>query len=84
MLHYHLGSQIPNIRNIRTAVSEVCRMYVNLVQEGAKMGILNVGGDLAVDYDGSHSNSSSSANYTVDEYAVDIVEVIMDQVSLRV
>ncbi len=77
MLHFHLGSQIPNIRNIRAAVSEGCRFYVNLVQEGAKMGIINVGGGLAVDYDGSHTNFASSSNYTVDEYAADVVEVIM-------
>jgi len=77
MLHFHLGSQIPNIRSVRAAVSEGCRFYVNLVQEGARMGILNVGGGLAVDYDGSHTNFASSSNYTVDEYAADVVEVIM-------
>lgn len=77
MLHFHLGSQIPNIRNIRAAVSEGSRFYVNLVHEGAKMGIINVGGGLAVDYDGSHTNFASSSNYTMDEYAADVVEVIM-------
>jgi arginine decarboxylase len=77
MLHYHLGSQIPNIRSIRAGITEAGRMYVDLVKEGAKMGILNVGGGLAVDYDGSHSNFASSANYTMDEYAADIVEGIM-------
>lgn len=77
MLHFHLGSQVPNIRSIRQAVSEGCRFYVNLVREGARMGIINVGGGLAVDYDGSHTNFASSSNYTVDEYAADVVEVIM-------
>ncbi len=77
MLHFHLGSQIANIRNIRAAISEGSRFYVNLVQEGAKMGIINVGGGLAVDYDGSHTNFSSSSNYTVDEYAADVVETVM-------
>jgi arginine decarboxylase len=77
MLHFHLGSQIPNIRNIRAAVSEGSRFYVNLVREGARMGILNVGGGLAVDYDGSHTNFASSSNYTIDEYAVDVVETVM-------
>ncbi|HEY8240717.1 MAG TPA: biosynthetic arginine decarboxylase, partial [Kiritimatiellia bacterium] len=77
LLHYHLGSQIPNIRSIRAGITEAGRMYVDLVKEGAKMGILNVGGGLAVDYDGSHSNFASSANYTMDEYAADIVEGIM-------
>ncbi|MGA1529682.1 MAG: biosynthetic arginine decarboxylase [Kiritimatiellia bacterium] len=76
MLHYHLGSQIPNIRNIRTGALEAARMYVNLVKEGARMGLMNVGGGLAVDYDGSHTNFSSSANYRIDEYAADIVEML--------
>jgi arginine decarboxylase len=79
MLHYHLGSQIPNIRSIRAGIVEAGRMYVDLVREGARMGMLNVGGGLAVDYDGSHSNFASSANYTVDEYAADIIESIMER-----
>lgn len=77
MLHYHIGSQIPNIRSVRAAASEACRFYVDLVKEGAKMGVLNAGGGLAVDYDGSHTNFQSSSNYAVDEYAADIVEVVM-------
>lgn len=77
MLHYHIGSQIPNIRSIRAAASEACRFYADLVKEGARMGILNVGGGLAVDYDGSHTNFPSSSNYAMDEYAADIVEVVM-------
>ena len=80
MLHYHLGSQIPNIRHIRMAIAEACRFYVDLIREGAPMGILNVGGGLAVDYDGSHTNFPSSCNYTLDEYAADIVESVMDVV----
>lgn len=76
MLHYHLGSQIPNIRSIRTGAIEAGRMYVNLVKEGARMGLMNVGGGLAVDYDGSHSNFAGSANYRTDEYAADIVETL--------
>ena len=77
MLHYHVGSQIPNIRSIRAAVAEAGRLYADLVKEGAAMGILNVGGGLAVDYDGSHTNFASSSNYTMDEYAADIVEAVM-------
>lgn len=77
MLHYHVGSQIPNIRSIRSAASEACRFYVDLVGEGAAMGILNVGGGLAVDYDGSKTNFASSSNYAIDEYAADIVETVM-------
>lgn len=79
MLHYHLGSQIPSIRNIQAGIVEASRMYVDLAREGARMGILDVGGGLAVDYDGSHSNFASSANYTIDEYSADIVEGIMQQ-----
>jgi arginine decarboxylase len=76
MLHYHIGSQVPNIRNIRTAIDEAMRFYVNLVKEGAPMGILDVGGGLAVDYDGSHTNFESSRNYSLLEYCSDIVEVV--------
>jgi arginine decarboxylase len=77
LLHYHLGSQVPNIRDIRTGVMESSRLYVGLVQEGAPMGYLDLGGGLAVDYDGSHTNNISSRNYTLDEYCVDVVETIM-------
>jgi arginine decarboxylase len=77
LLHYHLGSQIPNIRDIRAAALEACRMYTELVSEGAAMGYLDLGGGLAVDYDGSHSNYTHSRNYSVDEYCADIIEAIM-------
>lgn len=77
LLHYHLGSQIPNIRSIRSAVQEASRVYAELVQEGAPMGYIDLGGGLAVDYDGSHTNYVSSRNYTVNEYAMDVVEAVM-------
>ena len=77
LLHFHLGSQIPNIRDIRTGVLEACQVYLDLVREGAPMGYLDLGGGLAVDYDGSKTNYVHSRNYTLDEYCVDIVEVIM-------
>lgn len=76
LLHYHLGSQIPNIHDIRNAVTEAVRVYCGLVREGAPMGMLDLGGGLAVDYDGSHTNCASSCNYSVDEYSRDIVEVV--------
>ncbi len=76
MLHYHLGSQIPNIRNIRTGIQEAARFYAGLVREGAPMGILDVGGGLAVDYDGSKTNFPSSRNYTVAEYCGDVIESV--------
>ncbi len=77
MLHYHLGSQIPNIDHIRSAIAEAARIYVGLVHEGAAMGILDIGGGLAVDYDGSHTNFPSSSNYDVFEYCTDIIEGVM-------
>ena len=77
LLHAHLGSQIPNIRDIRNAVMEACRYYAELVGEGAPMGNIDLGGGLAVDYEGSRSNSTHSKNYTLEEYCVDVVEVVM-------
>lgn len=78
LLHCHLGSQIPNIRNIRGGVLEACRFYSGLVAEGAPMGYLDMGGGLAVDYEGSCSNSTHSMNYQLDEYCADIVETIRE------
>jgi len=77
LLHYHLGSQIPNIRDIREAVKEGCRIYTGLVEEGAAMGVIDFGGGLAVDYDGSHTNFTSSCNYTTAEYCSALVEEVM-------
>ena len=77
LLHVHLGSQIPNIRDIRTGVGEACRYYVDLVREGAPMGHIDLGGGLAVDYDGSRSSQTHSKNYSMNEYCADIVEVII-------
>ena len=77
LLHFHLGSQIPNIRDIREAVKEGCRIYTGLVGEGAAMGVLDLGGGLAVDYDGSHTNFTSSCNYTTAEYCSALVEEVM-------
>ena len=76
VLHYHQGSQIPNISVIREGLTEAVRIYVDLVREGAPMGTLDMGGGLAVDYDGSQTNFHSSCNYSVAEYARDVVEVV--------
>jgi arginine decarboxylase len=78
LLHFHLGSQLPNIRNIRGGMLEACRYYVELVQEGVPLQYIDLGGGLAVDYDGSQSNNTHSMNYSLDEYCVDIVESIME------
>jgi arginine decarboxylase len=81
MLHFHLGSQVSNIRNIRSALREACRFYIEMAKEGAAMGMINIGGGLAVDYDGSHTNFASSRNYTEQEYATDVVDTIMTSVN---
>jgi len=76
LLHYHLGSQIPDIRDIRISLTEACRVYAGLVEEGAPMGMLDLGGGLAIDYDGSHSSSGMSRNYGIREYCFDVVEIV--------
>ncbi|MGQ9575097.1 MAG: biosynthetic arginine decarboxylase [Thermoguttaceae bacterium] len=73
LLHFHLGSQITNIRHIKRALNEAVRVYVDLVRHGAGLKILDVGGGLGVDYDGSQTNFESSVNYTLQEYANDVV-----------
>jgi arginine decarboxylase len=73
LLHFHLGSQIPNIRIVKGALNEAARIYAELVKEGAGLELLDVGGGLGVDYDGSQTNFESSVNYTLEEYANDVV-----------
>jgi len=73
LLHFHLGSQISSIRNVKEALREAVRTYCELYKLGAPLGLLDVGGGLGVDYDGSQTNFSSSMNYTLQEYANDIV-----------
>lgn len=78
LLHCHLGSQLPNIRNIRSGVLEACRFYIGLINEGAPLGYLDLGGGLAVDYEGTSSNTAHSMNYQVQEYCINIVETIRE------
>jgi arginine decarboxylase len=73
LLHFHLGSQIPNIRIVKGALNEAARVYVELSKLGAGLEYLDVGGGLGVDYDGSQTNFESSTNYTLEEYANDVV-----------
>jgi len=73
LLHFHLGSQIPNIRIVKGALDEAARIYTELVKAGAGLEYLDVGGGLGVDYDGSQTNFESSMNYTLEEYANDVV-----------
>jgi arginine decarboxylase len=78
LLHFHLGSQIANIRDIRQGVSEAGRFYCELQKLGTNVKCFDVGGGLAVDYDGTRSQSSSSMNYGLTEYANNIVSVLTD------
>src|SRR5215210_2079529 len=73
LLHFHLGSQIPNIRIVKAALNEAARVYTELARAGAGLEYLDVGGGLGVDYDGSQTNFESSMNYTLQEYANDVV-----------
>jgi len=78
LLHFHLGSQISSIRAVKDGLREAAQVYVNLVKMGAPLGYLDVGGGLGVDYDGSQTNFTSSLNYTLQEYANDVVFGVMD------
>jgi arginine decarboxylase len=73
LLHFHLGSQITNIRQIKAAVIEAARIYVDLKRMGTGLCFLDVGGGLGIDYDGSQTDFESSVNYTLEEYARDVV-----------
>jgi len=73
LLHFHLGSQITNIRTVKNALNEAARVYAELVRAGAGMEYIDVGGGLGVDYDGSQTNFESSVNYSLQEYASDVV-----------
>lgn len=73
MVHFHIGSQIPDIRNIKAAMTEVSRYYVELQQLGVNIEYVDVGGGLGVDYEGTRSTAAGSVNYSIQEYANDIV-----------
>jgi arginine decarboxylase len=78
LVHFHVGSQVPDISTIKRAVREAARYYAKLVKLGYELGYLDVGGGLGVDYDGSRSDFDSSTNYSLQEYANDVVWNIMD------
>src|SRR5205807_3641451 len=73
LVHFHLGSQITNIRSFKNALTEAARMYVELHRIGAGVRYLDIGGGLGIDYDGSQTDFESSVNYTLQEYANDAV-----------
>src|SRR5213595_2290633 len=78
LIHFHVGSQVPDISTIKRAVREAARYYAKLSKLGHDLGYLDVGGGLGVDYDGSRSDFDSSTNYSLQEYANDVVWNIMD------
>lgn len=73
LVHFHIGSQVPNIQTIKKATVEAARFFCELHKMGLPMEIMDVGGGLGIDYDGSRSNYESSMNYTMREYARDVV-----------
>jgi len=78
LIHFHLGSQITNIRRIKNSLKEVGRFYVEFRKSGCPIDYIDVGGGLGVDYDGSRSTYASSTNYTVQEYANDVVYHVLE------
>ena len=85
LLHFHQGSQLPELNGIRQGVHEAARVYADLVREGAPMGTLNLGGGLAIDYDGTATASPGSCNYSLDQYCDTLVQetkAVLDSASI--
>src|SRR3954470_8485280 len=78
LIHFHLGSQITDIRYIKSGLQEVARFYAELRALGVDVTHVDVGGGLGVDYDGSNSTSDASVNYSLQEYANDVVYTIAE------
>ena len=74
--HSHLGSQIPDIIEIRKATQEACRFFSEMIKQGAPLNYLDLGGGLGVDYTGEQRSAFNSINYTLDEYCTNIVETV--------
>ncbi|HEY0721720.1 MAG TPA: biosynthetic arginine decarboxylase [Gammaproteobacteria bacterium] len=83
LLHCHLGSQIANIRDIQRGMHELARYYAQLHAMGIALEVLDVGGGLGIDYEGSRSRSACSTNYSVQEYANDVVHAIKELCTLE-
>lgn len=73
LMHFHMGSQITNIRKVKEALSEAARIFCELYRIGGGLKYLDVGGGLGIDYDGSQTDFESSVNYTLQEYANDVI-----------
>lgn len=74
--HSHLGSQIPNVNDVRRAATEACRVFVELKKEGVPLQFLDLGGGLGIDYTGRKTNSVNSLNYTTEEYCTNVIEAV--------
>ncbi len=78
LIHFHAGSQLTTISSLGSSLKEAAQVYVQLKKDCPNLTMMDVGGGLGVDYDGSKSNFSSSMNYTIEEYARDVVWIIHD------
>ena len=78
LIHFHIGSQVTNIRRIKTALKEASQFYVELKRLGYNISFVDIGGGLGVDYDGTRSATSNSMNYSIQEYVNDAVSSIVD------
>ncbi len=78
LLHFHLGSQITNIRKIKAGLREVAQFYIQIRKLGCGIDFVDIGGGLGVDYDGSHTTISTSINYSIQEYANDAISTLQD------
>lgn len=78
LFHFHVGSQIPDIRTIKDCITEGARIYINLKKLGAPIRFFDVGGGVGINYDGSRSSVSSSVNYSLADYVGDVVYILKD------
>jgi arginine decarboxylase len=78
LLHFHVGSQINDIAVLKDALQEAGQIYVELTRQGAPMGYLDVGGGLGIDYDGSRTATAASTNYSLQNYANDVVATVRE------
>lgn len=76
LIHYHIGSQVPDIQTVKNAVTEAVRVYVQLWRLEFNIKYLNIGGGIGVDYDGTRSSTDHSANYSIQEFANDVIFII--------